>query len=533
MRLLHNPSIKETLVRISLMTTGVVLLLQSVILIGNQFISFRQALLETLTVQAKMISSNSMVALAFDNKKDAAEILGALSSAPNIVHAYIYKNDGAVFVTFSRKGSSAKAEPLPVPLYHYSFGMNRLSLYEPIMLGGERVGVIHLESDLQDMYGKLLLFSAITLVVLAAAFFIAFLMLSKLQGRITAPIRDLANLTAAVSKDRDYSMRAPVNDIEELRALAAGFNEMLSQIQQRDLQLAKNREQLEDKVMTRTAELAHANEQLQAELVERNRAEAKLQQNAAELKQSNDDLKSLNFIFFHDLRTPLVNLKGFSGELRTALTIVTDSLAASFAAAQKEDQILQKALATDIPEALEFIDSSVERISTLINSVLQLNHLGRALLKPVWVDLDKLLASVVANHQQAIARRDIVFDIAPLPAIIVDRPAIELIIGHLMENAVKYLCVDRPGRIAVTAEPGDETITFRIRDNGRGIEPEDLEKIFDIFRRAGVQDTAGEGMGLAYVKTLVQRLGGRICCESQPGVGSTFSFSIAAAVRQG
>jgi signal transduction histidine kinase len=102
----------------------------------------------------------------------------------------------------------------------------------------------------------------------------------------------------------------------------------------------------------------------------------------------------------------------------------------------------------------------------------------------------------------------------------------KLIIGHLIDNAMKYLEPGRPGEIEVSAEPGDGEVTFHISDNGRGIAHEDLSKIYDIFRRAGRQDVAGEGMGLAYVKTLVRRLGGRIWCESVPGVGSTFSFSI-------
>jgi len=98
--------------------------------------------------------------------------------------------------------------------------------------------------------------------------------------------------------------------------------------------------------------------------------------------------------------------------------------------------------------------------------------------------------------------------------------------GNLLDNAVKYLDPDRPGRIEIEAETTDGPATFHIRDNGRGIAVDDLEKVFQIFRRAGRQDISGEGMGLAYVKTLVRRQGGCIWCVSQPDEGTTFSFTI-------
>ena len=98
--------------------------------------------------------------------------------------------------------------------------------------------------------------------------------------------------------------------------------------------------------------------------------------------------------------------------------------------------------------------------------------------------------------------------------------------GNLLDNAVKYLAPDRPGRIEIEAETTAMTATFHIRDNGRGIAADDLDKVFEIFRRAGRQDIPGEGMGLAYVKTLVRRQGGSIRCISQLGEGTTFSFTI-------
>ena len=102
----------------------------------------------------------------------------------------------------------------------------------------------------------------------------------------------------------------------------------------------------------------------------------------------------------------------------------------------------------------------------------------------------------------------------------------EQIISNLLMNAIIYLDKSRPGRITVTGERNSKDTIYRIQDNGRGIALDDMPKIFELFRRAGKQDVPGEGMGLAYVRTLVRRFGGRIWCESELGEGSTFTFTI-------
>jgi signal transduction histidine kinase len=116
--------------------------------------------------------------------------------------------------------------------------------------------------------------------------------------------------------------------------------------------------------------------------------------------------------------------------------------------------------------------------------------------------------------------------VGPLPEVVADRTSMEQIMGNLLDNALKYLVPDRPGKLEISAgQDPDETI-FRIRDNGRGITADDMPKVFAPFRRIGRQDTPGEGMGLPYVQALVRRHGGRIWCESEPGVGTTFAFTI-------
>ena len=113
-----------------------------------------------------------------------------------------------------------------------------------------------------------------------------------------------------------------------------------------------------------------------------------------------------------------------------------------------------------------------------------------------------------------------------MPIIRSDPLALEQIFSNLMDNAVKYLDPSRPGKISITAISTENEYLFSIRDNGRGIAEEDLSKIFDLFRRVGKQDVPGDGMGLAYIRTILRQLGGGVWCESKLGVGTTMFFTV-------
>ena len=118
------------------------------------------------------------------------------------------------------------------------------------------------------------------------------------------------------------------------------------------------------------------------------------------------------------------------------------------------------------------------------------------------------------------------FSVDDLPEIQSDRLALEQILSNLLENAIKYLRPGVPGEIHVSGavEPGRSIIT--VRDNGRGIDPKDHQRVFELFRRAGQQDQPGEGIGLAHVRALAHRLGGTIDVDSRLGAGSTFTLSL-------
>jgi PAS domain S-box-containing protein len=252
-----------------------------------------------------------------------------------------------------------------------------------------------------------------------------------------------------------------------------------------------------------------------------------------DLQQANEDLKNFAYIVSHDMRAPLVSIKGFAAELRRSLgelqSFLADQASLPEAAAAKVQELMDQ----DIAESINFIASSASRLDGMISAILQLARLGYREFQPERLDVEEMARGIFASLAHQLEQKQVTVEIEPLPKVTADRIALGQIFGNLIDNAVKYLDPSRPGKIRLTAEYSDEQTVFQVHDNGRGIAVKDQEKVFDLFKRVGRQDVAGEGMGLAYVKTLVRRLGGQLWCNSMEGEGTTFSFSLPAEQTSG
>jgi PAS domain S-box-containing protein len=250
-----------------------------------------------------------------------------------------------------------------------------------------------------------------------------------------------------------------------------------------------------------------------------------LSTHAAELKESNDEIQRYAYIVSHDLRAPLVNVMGFTSEL--------EALGPEFleAGALAPDDPRRKQAEADFNEALGFIKAAIGKMDRLINAILKLSREGRRTFRPEPLDMPALMQGLAdAQRHQADAKGAVV-EVAPdMPAIAADRLAMEQIFGNLLDNALKYLDPSRPGRIEIAGQAAPlGRVRFFVKDNGRGIAPQDHDRVFELFRRAGTQDVAGEGIGLAHVKALVRSLGGAISVASELGVGTTFTVTLPAA----
>ncbi len=268
--------------------------------------------------------------------------------------------------------------------------------------------------------------------------------------------------------------------------------------------------------------------------------ETAISERTSDLREANEEIQRFAYIVSHDLRSPLVNIMGFTSELdelRNDLfrRIATLTRAASPAAQTAEnvsdsaEPVLEEAdarLSVEFNEALGFIKSSIAKMDRLISAILDLTREGRREFRPVNVDVRELIEGIAETvaHQAAEANAQI--RIRPLPDIVSDRLALEQIFSNLIDNALKYLNTGVPGDILISGRTKLGFAIYEIQDNGRGIDARDHQRIFDLFRRAGTQDRPGQGIGLAHVRTLVRRLGGTMSVASELGVGSTFTITL-------
>lgn len=243
----------------------------------------------------------------------------------------------------------------------------------------------------------------------------------------------------------------------------------------------------------------------------------------SELKRANAEIQRFAYIVSHDLRSPLVNVMGFTAELETARQSIGGYVEKSdrdgWAA---PDAVTRAAIEEDLPEAIGFIRSSTQKMDRLINAILNLSRQGRRTLAPERLDLGAVVHMIVDSLQHRIDETGTLVRVGDLPAVVNDRVAVEQILSNIIENALKYAQPGRAGRIDVTGGSELGRAWVSVADNGRGIDPRDHDRIFDLFRRSGAQDQPGEGIGLAHARALAYRLGGFIEVQSELGTGSTF-----------
>jgi signal transduction histidine kinase len=491
------PSLRRRLTLLSVLTSASTLLLASAWFTAYAVHAYRGTLARHLATTADMVAFAAAPALEFRDERAAGEALAALRAEPQVTAARIYALDGEPFASYGEGGDARfAAAPPAARRERMDFWGGSFEVTQRIGDGRRPLGTLYLRAELSALRRRLVRYAQITAAVVSSSLVAALAIAWVLQREISVPVLALVDTTRRVAATRDFGVRAPAGGGGELAELVDGFNEMLAQVERRDERLrAVNRE---------------------------------LRQRTEELARKNEEVEAFVYIVSHDLRAPLVNLQGFSRELRLsceALTTLLDGVPLAPATAAAVRVILD----AELPDALRYISASTAKFERLINALLELSRTGRRELRADAIDMQALAAATVDSVRQQIERCGAQVVVGALPPARGDETALGQVLGNLLGNALRYLQPGRPGRIELGGERWDEMNRYFVRDNGVGIAESAQRKLFQVFQRFRPDLADGDGIGLATVKRIVERHGGRIWAESVEGAGATFYFTLPSA----
>ncbi|CAB3783102.1 sensor histidine kinase [Pararobbsia alpina] len=276
----------------------------------------------------------------------------------------------------------------------------------------------------------------------------------------------------------------------------------------------------------------------------RDLAKRDLESRALQLDRANEHLRQQTadnemFIYSvsHDLRSPLVNLQGFSRELAQACDILRDRME-RFELPQAEREHIRQLVDDEIAESLHFLQTAVMRSADIIDALLTLSRAGRAEYRSEWVDLSMLVQRTAASYQARLEALDGRLVVHPLPTVEADPVALDKVLTGLIDHALENVEHGRAPRIEIGVRDGGDyrerldprdrepaALTLYVADNGRGIPAAQLPRVFATFYRA---QGGGEGVALALARRLIEKHGGRLWVESTEGKGSTFYMTLPA-----
>ena len=470
-------SLRRKLMAVLMMTSLMPVLLTCAVFIVYEVTTFRRTMVESLSTRAAILAANCTASLAFENRDDAAEVLGALRNDTHMEVACLYDREGRLFVAYPVDSPPA-AFPRTIRDEGARFAGSHVEIFAPVVQNGRPLGTLYLESNLQEMAERFRLYGIIVLVVITASTVLAYVLARSFQGRISRPILAIVETARSVSEKRDYSARAPRLSDDEIGVLADGFNQMLAQIQERDEWLSKLNLELEQRVRERTTRLETANRELEA----------------------------FSYSVAHDLRAPLRSIDGFSQALLEDCADKLDEEGKAY---------------------LGNVRESAQQMAQLIDDLLGLSRLSRAELSRSRIDLTDIARAVVARLQRDHPDRMVEFVVPEGVAAVGDERLLGIVLENLLGNAWKFTSKRSQARIEFGQRCEDGHSVYFIRDNGDGFDMAYVRKLFGVFQRLhSASEFEGTGIGLATVQRIIHRHGGRVWAEGEVDRGATFYFTL-------